>query len=934
MEIRENQLRELQQRALLIAIVVDLTAISSYAIQFFLNPAWQMGLMIANASMLLVVYLVAYFVSRRSSLPYERLSVVAWVAIIATELSFVGSSFTVSGLEIFYAIVLVSLILAASRAVFPPAKSRGAFISALAAGALALLPLSLPLGYRLPAPNFLRISSYSVLGLALLIYLFYLFTLYSASLRVRFAVTFVFITLTSVGIIALLANRIAGQALQSTGETSLKSAAAQTAAALDSYILNNIETVRTQAQLPLLRGYLLAGEAPAQRQVSFIEVEQTLTSFRSRDVRYILSYALLNARGIVVADTVNRNMGRDESGEEYFRRAMLGIANASSIRYRGTSPQPTLAFAAPVKAIDGRPIGVLRFWLSPAVFEQIIAANAGLAGERSFAMLLDEYGIVLVHGEYFALHDHFIRPPDQATINALIEQGRILPTTPLEVAPIQGLDEGVQQIAVPQFFDIQLESPNGERIAERATARRMYSLPWIVVYHQPISHFVAPLRQQRNVILLVALPLAIVMAIVGIAISETIAIPLRQLRDAALRVQQGDLNVNIPLRTRDETGTLAEAFNQMVKRTRDVLSNLEARVQERTLALAERSAYLQAVAEVGRLIFSLRDPQMLTARVVEVIRSRFGLYYVGLFEVDGSGEWAILRAGTGEAGKAMLARGHRIRIGSGMVGWSIANNQARIAQQAELDAVRLRTPELPDTRSEAALPLRTRSGVIGALTIQSDRPNAFNPDNLAIFQILADLVSSAMENARLYAEMESTLHSLEHIFAERVHSVLEEHFHIHGSTTYRSDGMQVWEDPTAWHAEMEEALRRGEPVLGEQTLYGQESVYPLAIPILLRGRAIGVMRTYKPAEKGPWTSQEIRVLQNILDQVALTLEAAQLYEQTQQRAMYEHILSEITGKVWGASGIEGILQVALRELGRALNAGEIEIALMEDRHAS
>ncbi|MFO3796647.1 MAG: GAF domain-containing protein, partial [Anaerolineales bacterium] len=688
----------------------------------------------------------------------------------------------------------------------------------------------------------------------------------------------------SVGIIALRANQIAGQALQSAGETSLKSAAAQTAAALDNYILNNIETVRAQAQLPLLRNYLLAEES--ERRVSFIEIGQTLISFRSRDVQYILSYALLNARGIVVADTINSNMGRDESGEEYFHRAMLGIANASSIRYRGASPQPTLAFAAPVKAIDGRPIGVLRFWLSPAAVEQIIAANAGLAGEHSLPMLLDEYGIVLAHEGQPGLRNHFIRPPDQATINALIEKGRILPTTSLEVAPIQGLDEGLQQISVHQFFDIELESPNGERIVERATARHIYSLPWIVVYHQTISYFAAPLRQQRNAIALLALPLAIVMAIAGIGISETIVTPLRRLRDAALRVQQGDLNVHLSLGTHDETATLAEAFNQMVKRTREVLSNLEAQVQERTLALAERSAYLQAVAEVGRLIFSLRDPQVLIPRVVEIIRSRFGLYYVGLFEVDASGEWAVLRAGTGEAGKAMLARGHRIRIGSGMVGWSIANNQARIAQQAELDAVRLRTPELPDTRSEAALPLRTRSSVIGALSIQSDRPNAFNPDNLAIFQILADLVSSALENARLYAEMESTLHSLEHIFAERVHSILEQHFHVHGSTTYRSDGMRVWEDPTAWYTEMEEALHRGEPVLGEQTLYEQENVYPLAIPILLRGRTIGVMRTYKPAEKGPWTFQEIRVLQNILDQIALTLEAAQLYEQTQQRAMY------------------------------------------------
>ncbi|MFO3797648.1 MAG: hypothetical protein ACK8QZ_10255, partial [Anaerolineales bacterium] len=196
MEIRENPLRQRQQQVVLIAIVVDLVAISSYVIQFLLNPAWQMGLMIANAGILLVVYLVAYFLNRRSSFPTERLTVVAGVAIIATELSFIGSSFTISGLEIFYAVVLVSLIWAASRAIFPPEESRWALISALAAGAVTLLPLSLPLGYRLPAPNFVKISSYSVLGLALLIYLFYLLTIYSASLRLRFALAFVFITLT------------------------------------------------------------------------------------------------------------------------------------------------------------------------------------------------------------------------------------------------------------------------------------------------------------------------------------------------------------------------------------------------------------------------------------------------------------------------------------------------------------------------------------------------------------------------------------------------------------------------------------------------------------------------------------------------------------------------------------------------------------------
>jgi GAF domain-containing protein len=180
--------------------------------------------------------------------------------------------------------------------------------------------------------------------------------------------------------------------------------------------------------------------------------------------------------------------------------------------------------------------------------------------------------------------------------------------------------------------------------------------------------------------------------------------------------------------------------------------------------------------------------------------------------------------------------------------------------------------------------------------------------------------------------MQSTLHSLEHVFGERVRRTLEEYFHVHKSLTYRSDGTQVWEDPLAWYPEMEEAIRLQQPVAGAQIPYGPQQIYPLAIPLILRDQVAGVLRTYKPAEKGPWSEQEIEVLNNIVHQLALTLEAAQLYEQSQQRAGYERVLSEVTSKVWSASGIEAILQTAVRELGRALNASELEIALTEDHH--
>ncbi len=919
-----------------IAILAASLIVGVDLVQFISSPAEKWWLIIFNDTLPLPVYIGIYFALGSPRVRTDRLlSLLVWLAILVTEISFIGSAFLVSGLEVFYALASLALITIASR---PPAllptEHRWAIALALVSSLVMLLPRTFQALPRLPVPPLIVSSSYIILWSISAAYIFLLLGVFSQiGLRIKLALGMLMVSLISIVVIAFWVGNIAEKALRSRMETMLAGAAAQVAAQLDTHLSNNIDIVRSQAQLPLLRAYLLGEKASDRQQgVTFLEIGQTLLSFQARDA-HIVSYGLLNARGIVVADTVARNIGKDESSEDYFQKAMSGISNVSDLRYRGSPPALVLAFAAPVKDAHGRPIGVLRFWLSSVVIAEMIAANTELVAASSFAMVVDSNEILLGQGEYPYMVGYFIREPAPARLNALYLSKRLLPGVPIRVASLEGLVEGLEKLGEEPLFSVRITEEEGVvSHQEWMTARRMSILPWMVVYYQEEASFTRLLRAQQNQILMVSLILMATMSGVGILFARSIVTPIQQLTEAAKRVQEGDLNVKVEIASRDESGLLAQAFQQMINNTRELLTNLEARVQERTAELAERSNYLQAVAEVGRLVFTLRDPQVLMAQVVEVVRARFGLYYVGLFEVDGSGEWAVLRAGSGEAGKAMLARGHRIRVGSGMVGWSIAHNQPRIAQQAELDAVRLRTPELPETRSEAALPLRTHSGVIGALTIQSDRPHAFNPDNLAVFQILADLIASALENARLYADMQSALHSMEHIFSERVRRTLEEYFHVHKSLTYRSDGTQVWEDPLAWYPEMEEAIRLQQPVTGALTSYGQEQIYPLAIPLILREQVVGAMRTYKPAEKGPWTAEEIEVINNIIEQIALTLEAAQLYEQSQQRATYERVLSEITTKVWSASGIEAILQTTVRELGRALNASEIEIAIVEDQH--
>ncbi len=176
--------------------------------------------------------------------------------------------------------------------------------------------------------------------------------------------------------------------------------------------------------------------------------------------------------------------------------------------------------------------------------------------------------------------------------------------------------------------------------------------------------------------------------------------------------------------------------------------------------LERRTTQLRTAAEVSRAASSILDPDVLIQQVVDLIRERFDLYYVGLFLVGPpgageSGRWAILRAGTGEAGRQMVAQGHKLEIGGrSMIGWCVANRQARIALDVGAEAVRFDNPLLPETRSELALPLVSRGAAIGALTIQSTQESAFSAEDIAVFQTMADQVATAIVNARLFQERE------------------------------------------------------------------------------------------------------------------------------------------------------------------------------------
>ncbi len=210
---------------------------------------------------------------------------------------------------------------------------------------------------------------------------------------------------------------------------------------------------------------------------------------------------------------------------------------------------------------------------------------------------------------------------------------------------------------------------------------------------------------------------------------------------------------------RDDKG---EVF-QVVHVTRDITERKRGEAERgRLLAELERRALqLQTAAEVSRAANSILDADELIQQVVDLVRERFDLYYVGLFLLDDSRQYALLRAGTGEAGRQMLEMGHKLEVdGESVIGWCVTNAQARIALDVGEEASRFENPFLPETRSEIVLPLVSRGQVIGAMTCQSAQEAAFSDKDVAVFQTMADQLANAIDNARLFEEVQGRAEEL------------------------------------------------------------------------------------------------------------------------------------------------------------------------------
>jgi GAF domain-containing protein len=320
-------------------------------------------------------------------------------------------------------------------------------------------------------------------------------------------------------------------------------------------------------------------------------------------------------------------------------------------------------------------------------------------------------------------------------------------------------------------------------------------------------------------------------------------------------------------------------------------NNLENSVQERT-------QQLRKINEIERNVSEVLDAELLLTRAADFIESEFAYYYTAFYLTDPTGKWLELKYASGEAGKVLKENKHRIDLESKSC---IANAIRLKAGQitSEVSRIRMENPLLPYTRSQLALPLLIGDTPIGVLDMHSNKNQAFTNQDVDAYQNMANGIATALENARLFQEAKQTLSEM------------------------RATQRQYLQN--AWGSLVDNQSL--EYALGDEE---QQQKEVLSIPLALRDQIIGQIQMSNSAEL---SLEQRNVVETIITQATLALENARLVEESQSAASHERLTNEIIAKIWASTNIDSILQTTVRELGRTLEASEVEIEIsMEEQN--
>jgi putative methionine-R-sulfoxide reductase with GAF domain len=257
----------------------------------------------------------------------------------------------------------------------------------------------------------------------------------------------------------------------------------------------------------------------------------------------------------------------------------------------------------------------------------------------------------------------------------------------------------------------------------------------------PVTEAYRQVVQSGVVSIVGTLVMAVLAGLAGAYAARRLSAPVIGLTDTVTRISAGEMGLRAAEVGASEVISLAQAFNSMTAQLRELISGLESRTRA-----------LETSTEVSRRLSTILDREQLVGEVVTQVQRAFDYYHAHIYLIDEVTQDLVMAGGTGEAGRTMLASGHRVESGRGLTGRAAAANSVVLVPDVSQEEGWLPNPLLPDTRSEVAVPIAVGERVVGVLDVQHNIVGGLSAIDADMLQSIASQVAIALQNANMFTE--------------------------------------------------------------------------------------------------------------------------------------------------------------------------------------
>ncbi|MBN1563493.1 MAG: GAF domain-containing protein, partial [Anaerolineae bacterium] len=413
---------------------------------------------------------------------------------------------------------------------------------------------------------------------------------------------------------------------------------------------------------------------------------------------------------------------------------------------------------------------------------------------------------------------------------------------------------------------------------------------------------------------IMAFVVLVLVAAGGYYFSQRIARPIGELATVARQIGGGDLNVKAKSGGSYEIATLSDTFNSMTAQLASVIGSLEDRV-------AARTQDLFLTLEVGQLAARIYQQAELLPRVADFIRERFDLYYTQIYLVDEAGRYAYLEAGTGEVGRQLLERGHRLDLSeTSIVARTYQSQRPVLVMDTDASDIHRPNPLLPETRSEVAIPLIVGDQTLGVLDMQAREAEIFHEDNLPVFEAMANQLAAALRSAQAYEETQIAIKRADEINRR-----------LTGEAWTGYLARLTRDKAVGYRYDLQEVESIDASLLMQDTSNGGKLVRQ---PVLLRDEPIGTIQIVEDAARD-WSADDLALVEAVADRVALALEQFRAFDETQQalnetavQAQRLSLLNDLAAEISAAETLADVYRIVAVRTDEVLTSDRASIAML------